>query len=82
MVDIFEQDYVYAAKKHCLPSYDDRTLRKAFYEMIANGTPLDEIKDEIEQIEVNDNIRDVECFRAGINAALNVINKYSSESEE
>jgi len=82
MVDIFEQDYVYAAKKHCLPSCDDKTLRKAFYEMIAKGTPLDEIKDEIEQIEVNGNIRDIECFRAGINAALNVINKYSSESEE
>ena len=81
MVDIFEQDYVYAAKKHCLPSCDDRTLRKVFYEIIAKGTPLDEIKDKIEQIEINDNIKDVECFKAGINAALNVINEYSSESE-
>ncbi len=82
MVEISEQDYVYIAKKHCLPSCDDKTLRKTFYEMILKGTPLDEIKDEIEQIKINDDIRDVECFRAGINAALNVINKYNSESEE
>jgi len=82
MVDISRHEYVWAAKKHCLPACDDETLRHIFYEMIANGTPLDEIKDEIEEIKVNDNIRDVECFKAGINAALNVINKYSSESEE
>lgn len=82
MVDISRHDYVCTAKKHCLPSCDDKTLRHIFYEMIAKGTPLDEIKDEIEQIEINDNIRDVECFKAGINAALNVINKYSSESED
>ena len=40
VIDILEQDYVYIAKKHCLPSCDDRTLRKKIYEMIANGTPL------------------------------------------
>lgn len=40
VVDILEQDYVYITKKHCLPSCDDRTLRKNFYEMVANGTPL------------------------------------------
>ena len=38
---------------------------------------LDKIKDEIEQIEINGYIRDVECFRAGISAALNVIDKYT-----
>lgn len=37
---------------------------------------------EIEQIEINGYIRDIECFRAGINTALNVINKYKVESEE
>lgn len=37
---------------------------------------------EIEQIEINGYIKDVECFRAGVNAALNIINKYRSESEE
>ena len=49
IVDILEQDYVYIAKKHCLPSCDDRTLRKNFYEMVAKGTPLDEIRGEIKE---------------------------------
>jgi hypothetical protein len=40
VIDIDEKDYVYIAKKHCLPSCDDRTLRKNVYEMIKNGTPL------------------------------------------
>lgn len=40
VIDIPEEDYVYIAKKHCLPSCDDRTLRKNVYEMITNGTPL------------------------------------------
>ena len=43
---------------------------------------LDKIKAEIEQIEINGHIRDVECFRAGINTALNIIDKYEAESEE
>ena len=43
---------------------------------------LDKIKAEIEQIEINGHIRDVECFRAGIDTTLNVINKYKMESEE
>jgi len=38
--------------------------------------------DEIEQIEINGHIRDAECFRAGINVALNIINKYKAEGEE
>jgi hypothetical protein len=42
---------------------------------------LDKIKAEIEQIEINGHIRDVECFRAGINVALNVIDKYKTEKE-
>lgn len=42
---------------------------------------LDKIKAEIEQIEINGYIRDVECFRAGINVALNVIDKYKAGSE-
>jgi hypothetical protein len=39
---------------------------------------LDKIRAEIEQIEINGHIRDVECFRAGINVALNVIDKYKA----
>lgn len=40
VIRIPEKDYLYIAKKHCLPSCDDKTLRKDFYEMILNGTPL------------------------------------------
>jgi hypothetical protein len=43
---------------------------------------LDKIKAEIEQIEINGHIRDVECFRAGVNVALNVIDKYKAEMEK
>ena len=42
---------------------------------------LDKIRAEIEQIEIHGNLRDVECFSAGINAALDVIDKYRVESE-
>lgn len=42
---------------------------------------LDKIKAEIEQTEINGYIRDVECFRAGINVALNVIDKYKAGNE-
>lgn len=42
---------------------------------------IDKIRAEIEQTEINGHIRDVECFRAGINIALNVIDKYKAESE-
>lgn len=42
---------------------------------------LDKIRAEIEQIEINGYIRDVECFRAGVDAALNVINKHKVENE-
>ena len=43
---------------------------------------LDKIRAEIEQAEIGDYIRDVECFRAGLNRALNIIDKYKAESEE
>lgn len=42
---------------------------------------IEDIKAEIEQIEINGHIRDVECFRAGINTVLNVIDKYKTGSE-
>ena len=56
-----------------LPSVTPKAEQKAV---------LDKIKAEIEQIEINGHIRDVECFRAGINTALNIIDKYEAESEE
>lgn len=43
---------------------------------------LDKIRAEIDQIEINGHIRDVECFRAGINTALNIIDKYRTGSNE
>lgn len=43
---------------------------------------IDKIKAEIEQTEINGHIRDIECFRAGINVALNVIDKYKAGSEQ
>ena len=43
---------------------------------------LNKLKAEIEQTEINGHIRDVECFRAGINVALNVIDKYKAGEEE
>ena len=42
---------------------------------------IEDIKAEIEQVEINGYIRDVECFRAGINTVLNVIDKHKTESE-
>lgn len=43
---------------------------------------LDKIRAEIEQTEINGHIRDVECFRAGIDIALNVIDKYKAEGSD
>ena len=42
---------------------------------------LDKIRAEIEQIEINGHIRDVECFSAGVNTALHIIDKYKAEVE-
>ena len=43
---------------------------------------LDKIRAEIEQIEINGHIRDAECFNAGINTALGVINKYIARKDK
>lgn len=51
-------------------------------ELLIPVSVLYNIKDEIEEIEINGNIRDVECFSAGINAALKIIDKYGAESEK
>lgn len=42
-------------------------------------TTLEKMRAEIEQVEINGYIRDVECFRAGINTALNVLDKYAEQ---
>lgn len=50
-----------------------------YVKSIANGIPLDDIKTEIENIEINGYIRDVECFNAGINTALKVIDNHAGK---
>ena len=40
---------------------------------------LNRIQDEIEQVEINGYIRDVECFRAGLNTAVKIIDKYKGK---
>lgn len=42
---------------------------------------LDKIRAEIEQVEINGCVRDVECFRAGLNTASKIIDKYKAERE-
>lgn len=42
---------------------------------------LDRIRTDIEQIEINGHIRDVECFSAGVNTVLHIIDKYKAEVE-
>ena len=59
-----------------------KDINRAFKALEERDELLDKIKVEIEEIEINGHIRDVECFSAGINAALNVINKYKAESED
>jgi hypothetical protein len=42
---------------------------------------LNRIQNEIEQVEINGYIRDVECFRAGLNTAVKIIDKYKGDKE-
>ena len=71
----------YDQEKHCCHRWS-KVIRDTAEEMKQEQEPiLDKIRAEIEQIEINGHIRDVECFRAGINIALNVIDKYKAESE-
>lgn len=57
-----------------------RRLVNDIYNSKAHFCPIkcdiEDIKAEIEQIEIIGHIRDVECFRAGINTALNIIDRY------
>ena len=64
--------------------YQQEMLLKAAHiidEALEQESVIDEIRIEIEQIEINGHIRDVECFNAGINTALKIIDKYKAESE-
>lgn len=51
----------------------DKMLRQA----VIDGTPIDKIKSEIENVEINGHVRDAECFSAGLNTALDIIDKYA-----
>lgn len=42
---------------------------------------LDQIKAEIERVEINGYIRDVECFIAGLNTASKIIDKYRENED-
>jgi len=75
------EDEVILTKKEygeLVSSEFDNGYTKGYTEALEQNDVLNKIKAEIEQIEINGHIRDVECFRAGINAALNVINKYKA----
>lgn len=72
------KEYVIPALKH---TWNEKVNKKVL-EAIEQEPVLDKLRAEIEQIEIDGHIRDVECFTAGINTALNVINKYKAESEE
>ena len=78
VIDIDEEIFE-CAKEHRLISH------APVLEAVANGTPLEEvledIKAEIENIELNGQIRDVECFNAGVNIAISVIDKHISGKE-
>ncbi len=82
---IFCEDHLKNCPKDSL-AYHATIKEKEFYDMAIKALEqepvLDKIRAEIEQIEINGHIRDVECFRAGINTVLNVINKYRAESEK
>lgn len=58
----------------------DRELER-LCKALDNENVLEQIRAEIEQVEINGHIRDVECFRAGLNTVLNVIDKYKTGSE-
>lgn len=62
--------------------HDDLDLLTDEEKIVIVNNALGRIREEIEQIEINGYVRDVECFTAGINTALNVINKYRNEMDE
>ena len=83
VIDISEEDYVYIAKKHCLPSCDDRTLRKNVYEMITNGTPLPKRHGRLIDADVlADGFEDNYEFCEEVNATPTIIEADKAESEE
>jgi hypothetical protein len=63
--------------KGILEDKDYKRLCKA----LDNEKVLEQIRNEIEQVEINGYIRDVECYRAGLNTAVKIIDKYKGEKE-
>ena len=76
-----DKEYAEILKGLLVPIHAEPAMDRAI-ELLEQEPVLDKIIDEIEQIEINGHIRDVECFRAGINVALEIIDKYNAESEE
>jgi len=77
VIDIPEEYYKNDNLLHFFGCYSEK-----LDEVIKNGIPLEKIRAEIEQTEINGHIRDVECFSAGINTALAVIDKYKKGKED
>lgn len=74
IIDIPEKNFIKDNLIHFFGCYSTK-----LDEVIKNGIPLDDIKIEIENIEINGYIRDVECFNAGINTALKVIDNHAGK---
>lgn len=83
--DLTEENEIILTKEEygqLLSNEFDNGYAKGYREALEQDSILDKIKAEIEQTEINGYIRDVECLRAGINVALNVINKYKAGNEK
>lgn len=86
IVDVTEKGIIplmeFDNSKWCNKDCDDLDFLTGEEKMAVVNDVLNKIRAEIENTEIVGHIRDVECFNAGINVALNVINKYKAESEE
>ena len=72
---IYEADVAYEQAKQLQTIIENlQEIKKQ-----ATAKTLDKIKNEVEQVEINGSIRDVECYRAGMNTVLNIIYKYREE---
>ncbi len=76
--DMTREDVDFISGMNMCDEISNEAYQKIMCHCEEQDSILDQIKAEIEQTEINGHIRDVECFRAGINVALNVIDKYKA----
>ena len=86
VIDIDENLYSYITKEDAVYFPDDGG---ELFEAVKNGTPLDKIRAEIEQVRsimdeeiINHNRKDLINFVNGLIQSLMIIDKYRAESEE